>query len=247
MAVQPSVMGDRGKIDLEDLKKSFPSLDDFSAKRLLGGGNPHSEATDESVFYEPGGNPATPIFTPSVYSSSGGPATASGGGSDYFGDTTPNDWGEMHDAGWGDGGYDVGDSNPGGSEGGNGQNSSGNPGGGDEGNGLWIGGRVWHNRGELENRPYTLRNDTSQTIYYKTENGGDAVPLLPGGETNDPIDGFKVGNSVYHVVDGYNWVHVEQGSFTTNYVNNWDYLLFFWFGWILWPPDIYWQPLFDAP
>ena len=65
-------MAEGKKLDLEEIKKSFPSLDGLSSKKLLGGyGGEHHNPWDS--------------FHPTGHSNSGGSAH-SGGGDSYFGD-----------------------------------------------------------------------------------------------------------------------------------------------------------------
>lgn len=259
-------MSDRRKMNLEELRKSFPSLDDFSAKKLLAGGpGPGqvllgiSEATLEPIWgeappgWDSGSNPSG--GGPNTGEPSGG-ATASAAGSDYFGDYDwGNDsWGDggIGDGGWGDDGP-GGDSNPGGSEGGNPNGEQGPP-------QVTQGELPINNTGE-GNRPYQVRNNWPITIYGKPENNVPAdqrpnvVVIPPGGTTNIPIDGLSINGIVYKFINGYGWIDVNPNGITTNYN---------WYTWLIQtviggveadPPedDAYgpgqsgWQDLFDVP
>lgn len=242
-------MGDPTKLKLEELRKSFPSLDDFSKEKLLGGLGPISEATLETVFFGPGGDPGAPIFTPSAHGYSGGPPIASGGGSDYFGGTTENDWGEMHDGGWGDdgpGGDPGGDSNPGGSEGGNGQNSSGNPGTQQDAP-PWQGPEPPRTNNMIPTtRPYDLKNysDNPVMIQYGPY-GTPPIIVQPGGQFTAPagvgweIDGVNINGYTFKLTDGFNFVEIYNSHWETWYWFQWTALGYYISGGLLeeLPPD----------
>lgn len=121
------------KMNIEELKKSFPALDNYSNVKLLGGG----PGDYWDPFWNSGGGTGSHDFVMmtqvqfpndsfiwSVLSQSGGTGGNGGGGGVYFGDSDDS-YGDMGDAGWGDGGFGDGDlegggvggySNPGGSE-----------------------------------------------------------------------------------------------------------------------------------
>jgi hypothetical protein len=253
-------MNDRMKMNMEELKKSFPSVDDFSTKKLLGGNGPiigFNEHDLSPVYGEPlsdpnpGGNPSGSgpnSGGPSGGPNSGGHPTASDAAwASYFGDSGM-DWGNDGFGGsdWGDGGS-GGDSNPGGSEGGNGQNSSGNPGGqGQQGELPWL------NNSTPTSQPYTVQNNTNATIYAKPENNFPAgtpnfISIPPDGTINTGIDGLQINGIVYKFVNGYGWVQVNAGNYTTNYSTGGS-IIQYWGGGVLdTPPDPTWQDLFDAP
>ena len=128
-------MSDRRKMNLEELRKSFPSLDDFSAKKLLGGDywNPNwanAEVGGGDFVRMPSGNAwgQGDWFMNQVMSQPSNTRPTGGGGDAYFGDA--DDWddsyGDMGGDSWGDGGWDAGgsggyepdyDGNPGGTQG----------------------------------------------------------------------------------------------------------------------------------
>lgn len=58
-------------------------------------------------------------------------------------------------------------------------------------------------------KPY-VKNKSSETIFYKPELSGEALPLAPGEKTHDDIDGLKVRNNVYKVTDNYMRVIVRK-------------------------------------
>ncbi|MBP6312896.1 MAG: hypothetical protein KA408_11540 [Flavobacteriales bacterium] len=223
-------MNDRMKMNMEELKKSFPSVDDFSTKKLLGGNGPiigFNEHDLSPVYGEPlsdpnpGGNPSGSgpnSGGPSGGPNSGGHPTASDAAwASYFGDSGM-DWGNDGFGGsdWGDGGS-GGDSNPGGNEGGNGQGSSGNPGNGqtspDYSDLEFINNT---NPSVFESRTY---NNSSQTLYGKPDYDTpyDRVIVPPGEWTDVPLDAFKVGGHVYKVTDGYGTLTVYDSFYGTQY------------------------------
>lgn len=218
LGIQTGVMSDRGKMNLEELRKSFPSLDDFSAKKLLGGWD-EEPAPDDGPSDNTGSNPGagSPGGPPSTGSPSGGAVTAGGG--DYFGD---RDWGNdsWGDGGWGDGGWGDtgpgGDSNPGSSEGGNGQNSSGNPG-NEQGGTL-----EWQNSTTAQVHPHRTYNTSGTTMYCKPEDGGGRFEVPNGGFTDQEIDVFKINGQVYKVVDEYGTIIVTGQHYFTNYTSLWQ-------------------------
>lgn len=248
-------MGDPTKMKLEELRKSFPALDDFSVEKLLGGGYTTAQWESLNTGQGTGDNPTT---TPSGQNNAPGSASVASGGSDYFGGTTENDWGEMHDGGWGDdgpGSGSGGDSNPGGSEGGNGQNSSGNPGGqGDQQTDPPL--NAQNDFDPNVEVPFTLHNSSlTERLAYMIENETTIVYLEPGQSTTDPIEGFKFGDTVYKVTGNYGYVIVTDTEYWTNYppggdgswwnAGTWGYQQAH--GGVLnQAPNIYWQPLFDS-
>lgn len=209
-------MSDHGRMNLEELKKSFPSLDDHATKKLLGGWvDPDYEAPSDPTS-PPDMGSGSPGGPPSTGSPSGGVITAGGG--DYFGDS---DWGNdsWGDGGWGDsgwGGDSWNDSSSNGNEGPNGENDQ---------DTQWPplppqrGPQIeGHNQSNQNiTRPYTLRNDSSYPIAYLIENTGTHQILQPGQSTNQPIEGFNYLGNVYKVTDGYNWVRVTDTGYWTNY------------------------------
>lgn len=129
-------MSDPNKMNLEEVKKNFPSLGDFSKEKLLGGGvpidgdywdanwnvGPYGDSLTYSEFQQEMGHPG-------FSGGSGQGGLTGGGGYAYFGDT--DDWddsyGDMGGDSWGDGSWDAGgsggyepdyDGNPGGTQGG---------------------------------------------------------------------------------------------------------------------------------
>lgn len=215
------------KLDLEELRKSFPALDENSVSKLLGGGGhnpdgwtPPPVGSDMYDMPELASVDIYPSGSGSDGSSGGpgGPRYPGGSGSDYFGDGDGgDDYGDyVFGGGWGDsdGGTDT---NPGGSEGGNGQNSSGNPG------NEFSGTLVWLNSPTLFPSHVTqVINDTNQTIWYKPEHNmpygqPNAFPIPPGGSITAPIDGLNINGVVYKFVDGYSSIYVTNTSYTTHY------------------------------
>lgn len=231
-------MSEQRKMNLDELKKSFPSLDDLATKKLLGGWvDPNFKPAPDvpNTGSNPGSTPAG-----STTASTSHPTSAGGM---YFGDS---DY-DQGDGGWGDwgdsgpGGDSGGDSNPGGSEGGNGQNSSGDQGQQSDAPVLEI-----MNVSNYESNEFELYNGFNFTIYFKGSNDVDANPLLPGQSTDVPIDGININGNVYKICGGYNWIVVGPGGILTNY----------WFPGTWWyqtqngghlhdPPDDDWNNLFN--
>lgn len=135
MGVQAGVMVKRRKMDLEELRKSFPSLDEISLAKLLGGGGVliDGDYWDENWNVGPYGDRLTysefqqEMGHLGFSGGSGQGRPTGGGGYAYFGDTDAWDdhYGDMSGAGWADdwGGSGAdepggGNNNPGGWEGG---------------------------------------------------------------------------------------------------------------------------------
>ncbi|MBS1547165.1 MAG: hypothetical protein JST38_06205 [Bacteroidetes bacterium] len=239
-------MGEGEKSNLEELKNNFPTLDNVSAGKLLGGGVlnwggelPHIDPGWTGDPFGSGGN----LHSYVVHGGGGGHhGGTGGGGSSYFGDDGGWDdggWddGGWDDSGWGDDGhgggwgdYDDGtDSNPGGSGGGNGQDSSGNPGGHHiYFNWNWDDIPEWSNVGVTDPHTWTVRNNTNHSIWVKPEHTQpygvpNVVEIPPGGTYNGGIDGFKINGIVIKITDGYGWVDISDTEFVTNYLSIGDY------------------------
>jgi len=194
-------MSDPSKLNLEELKKSFPSLDDHSAKKLLVGEVIWPRVDESTGLPDPngsGGGPGPSGFTPT------GPLgpcrpTAGGGVSDYFGinDATLVDIDDFGWAGWGGDG-------PGGDSG-NGSKP------GESGNDQNPGGQQAANYSNLQHintqtpsvNAHRTYSSSSVTLYGKGENGDNRVTVAPGGYTDEELDAFKVGGFVFKVVDRY--------------------------------------------
>lgn len=225
-----NLMAKRRKMDLEVLRKSFPLLDGFSAKKLIGGGGVrpiigYLESNLSPVYgdplpeSEPGGNPSGGEPTAggsSVEPSSPGghPRVPDSAWADYFGDFGI-DWGNdaWGDGGWGDGGGGGGSGNgPNPGEWENDQNPGGQPP-ADYSNLEFFNNT---NPSTYEHRTY---NNTSVTLYGKPDHDTNypRVIVPPGEYTDVPLDAFKVGGCVYKVTDGYGTLRVYDSFYTTMY------------------------------
>jgi len=222
-------MSDRGKLNLEELKKSFPSLDDHSTKTLLGGNvEPTFESSGEFVYSQPGGSPgSTPYSGPP---SGGNSPSASSGGSDYFGINEPTlvssddfGWG-----GWGDGGVDSGsggESNPSGGDGGNGQSSSGDPGGEQRPPLPWQGPEPTRtNISSYQDSSYDIINNSSSPVMVQYGPYGTTPHIVPsGGSFSTPfgwdmgIDGININGYTFKVPNGFNFIRINDFGWSTNY------------------------------
>lgn len=213
-------MSDRSKMNLEELRKSFPSLDDHSANRLLGGnGNgpwgpivPVSEATALPDPNNSGGTPGGldwPLGH-SYGSGNGSTKPLGAGGSDYFGINEPT-LVSSDDFGWGDGGL-GGDSGNGSSPGESGNDQNPGPQQPPDFSDLRH-----HNQQTPSVNQHRTYNTTAFTMYGKHENGNARVEIAPGGYTDTPLDAFKLNGFVYKVATGYGTLTVTNDFYTTHY------------------------------
>ena len=55
-----------------------------------------------------------------------------------------------------------------------------------------------------------VQNDYKETVYYKSEEGSDKLPLFSKGTIHEKIDGIRVGNKVTKVSNGYRSVIIDK-------------------------------------
>ena len=135
-----------------------------------------------------------------------------GGNGNYFGDSDDS-YGDMGDAGWGDGGVDSGsggESNPG--ESGNDQNPGGQQA-ADYSN-------LRHTNTQTPSaHAHRTYNSSGVTLHGKGENGDNRVTVAPGGYTDEELDAFEVGGFVFKGTDRYVTLTVTDIFYYTDYSN----------------------------
>lgn len=215
-------------MNIEELRKRFPSLDQLSARKLLGGwisldDNPGTDGKPDISNSSDGPSSVTasvslPQAPGNVYfGEDGGDMGDDQGGGDLWGESGPSD-----DSG--------GDSNPGGSEGGSGQSSSGNNTQSEEG------APPWWNRESAGPRPYDIKNFSSQWVAIKYGSFGNPIHWVGPGQTFsvpegvEEIDGININGDTFKLPDGFNWIEVYDTKWNTNYTNPVLLDLFYWYG-----------------
>ena len=102
------------------------------------------------------------------------------------------------------------------------------------------------NKKQKTNKPY-LVNKSKKTIFYKSENGNDKIPLKPGDTTYAEVDGIRVGDTKIKVTDGYGSITVKNdGTVEIIYKNVGDSIIYDLLGGkMISPPDDHWSELFN--
>lgn len=224
---------------IEELKKSFPALDDFAEAKLLGGDvGSHDVELNPQVVVDEGIPNVLPGTAVVFHTGSSGTGT---GGYTYFGDSDGTD--DEFDQGsgdWGEVGVGSSDSwQPDDFE--NWLNSgpwidhsddwthegSGNPG-GQQGVGLpqWQGPQPQRiNNWNLgQQRPYDIFNSSTDSIMVQYGPFGTQPQIIPpqgtftAPEGDDwEVDGINIHGYTFKLTDGFNFVEVYDDHWTTNY------------------------------
>lgn len=93
-----------------------------------------------------------------------------------------------------------------------------------------------------------LRNNSSDTIYYKPEEGSGIGSLAPGGVLYERIDGAattKYKDAVIKIPTGASLTVTSEGGADIDFYGGGGLVRMFGYGWITNVPDDNWKPLFE--